>query len=255
MNDVFALHLGTKPTTSSVGFYFDHAAEPMELAYYCWLIRASSRTVLVDTGPRPEVAERRGVELGRPIEELLADLGVAPGDVDDVVVTHLHWDHVGNLALFDRAKVWVQRRELDFWQSSASAELAFAAAIERSHLDQLEMVGDRLTVVDDVAEVIDGIELRHTGGHTHGCQIVTVQTGDGTVVLASDIAYFAANVETVWPTLVFHDLAETYAALRLVGDLASHPSLVVPGHDPATLTNHERITDDIARITRLDDTA
>src|SRR3546814_1392648 len=75
------------------------------ITYYVWLIRGHGRTVLVDTGMTKESAASRGRTLDRLPREGLEALGVGPREVQDVIVTHLHFDHAGTLGDWETARL------------------------------------------------------------------------------------------------------------------------------------------------------
>ncbi len=86
----------------------------MPLNYFVWVIRNSERTVIVDTGFDSAMAARRGRVVERPVEDGLVALGVNPHAVQDVVITHLHYDHAGNRELFPAARFHLHEREMAF---------------------------------------------------------------------------------------------------------------------------------------------
>jgi glyoxylase-like metal-dependent hydrolase (beta-lactamase superfamily II) len=85
----------------------EHDTE-MPLYYYVWVIEGQNRTVVVDTGFNEAMAKKRSRQIVRPVVEGLAALGVAPEKVENVIITHMHYDHAGNLPLFPRARYHVQ---------------------------------------------------------------------------------------------------------------------------------------------------
>jgi len=201
-----------------------------------WLIEGTDRLVLVDTG-LGEVAEvmamqaRYGsdwvasrAEEGQSILSGLAVRGVAPGDIDTVVLTHLHYDHVGNNELFTNAQFIVQKAEIDLALNPPKFHMFYYP--EYSH--KLEDIQDRLLVIDGDHRVNDDIELIKIGGHTPGCQSVLVRTAAGVVCLTSDVMYNYKNLELDWPTGSYWNLQEMvdgYARIRSLADI------IVPQHD------------------------
>ena len=87
---------------------------PMPMDYFVWVVRRGGRVVVVDTGFTPEGGAKRGRTLIRPVEAALRQLGVDPWAVEDVVITHLHYDHAGNLDLFPQARFHLQEAEMGF---------------------------------------------------------------------------------------------------------------------------------------------
>jgi len=137
--------------------------------------------VLVDTGvggPEKVLTDWRVVN--RTAAEALNDHDLVPGDITFVVNTHLHFDHCGQNAVFKHAPFYVQRSELE----RARREARFLT-------DWFDFAGARFELLDGDAEVLPGLRVLATPGHTVGHQSVVVD-GDGEEVLIGDAAYTPA---------------------------------------------------------------
>lgn len=236
--EVFALRYASHPERRSGENYLGddpHDDRPMPLDFYFWLIRDGARTVVVDTGCSAQTAARRARRYLRAPAELLARLEVAPDDVDDVVLTHLHYDHAGNLDLFPHAVVHLQEAEIAYCTGRCMCHATLrrpyeardvAAVIER-------LYAGRLRYVDGDAELAPGLSLHRLGGHTAGLQVVRVHTARGYVVLASDAAHYWDHARAGRPFPIVLNVAEMLAAHERLRQLADGPDHVIPGHDPA----------------------
>ncbi len=236
--EVYALRYGTLPGRrrgENVIGSPDPAA-PMPMDYFIWLLRSPDRDVLVDTGFSIAEGARRGRRTLVPVPDLLQSLGVDPDGVRDVMLTHLHYDHAGNVDTFPQATLWFQRTELEFATGPAMAHPFFAEAYDLRAVASLRASSlSRLRLVDGLTSPYPGIELHRVGGHTGGLQVVRVHTEEGWYVLASDASHFSENRETRRPFPIVADLAEMFAGWEACERLASSPTLIVPGHDPAVL--------------------
>jgi hypothetical protein len=117
MWEVLALRYAHHDRTASANFVMpvEDAHDAMPMDYFVWLLRGpGGREVLVDTGFDAATAAKRGRRILRPVEECLRAVGTEPGAIRDVVVTHLHYDHAGNLGLFPNATFHIQDREVAF---------------------------------------------------------------------------------------------------------------------------------------------
>src|SRR3954463_10608564 len=103
---------------------------PMPLDYFVWLIRGDGREIVVDTGFSAAVAAKRGRDHLRCPAKSLSLLGVDAGAVRDVVVTHLHYDHVGNFDLFPAATLHLQELEMRYATGRYMCQEGFGAASE-----------------------------------------------------------------------------------------------------------------------------
>jgi glyoxylase-like metal-dependent hydrolase (beta-lactamase superfamily II) len=220
-------------------FYLRHESygEPdaeMSLDYYLWVIRRGDRVVLVDTGFDPEVGRRRGRTCLCPPVEAVARLGVDPASVSHVLVTHLHYDHVGNLGAFPAAELVVPQRELAFWTGPMADRPQFADHVEPGEIAGLarERQLGRVRTFAGRAEVVPGVQAVELGGHSPGQAIVLVETGGAPVVLASDAAHFTEELERGRPFAILADLEAMYRAYDVLNALArERGAIVVPGHD------------------------
>jgi len=206
--------------------------------YFVWLVRGGGRTILVDTGFGPRAAAKRGRTLLRNPADALRLLGVAAEEVSDIVLTHLHYDHAGNLSLFPNARFHLQVREME---GATGPDMAFApcrAAFDVEDVTAMvrHVFAERVVFVDGDHDLAPGIGLHWLGGHTRGLQAVRVHTQRGWVVLGSDALHFYRNLSEANPFPGLVDLPGILAAGRKALALADSGDHLIPGHDPLVLT-------------------
>ena len=115
--EIYALRYATmSPRTPNMNYLQPdpHETTAQDLNYFVWLIRGGGRDILVDTGFNAEEAQARGRKLTLNPVDALAGFGVAADDIKDVIVTHLHYDHAGNLDRFPNARFHLQDREMSY---------------------------------------------------------------------------------------------------------------------------------------------
>jgi len=208
---------------------------PQDLAYFLYVLRSGERTLLVDTGFRAEsVAGRPGRAALVAPHEALARLGIAPASVAQILVTHFHYDHTGNLHRFPHAELIVPEAEMAFWGEPVARHAQFWSHADGDDiallLDAHRDGRTRTTGADE--EVAPGIRAITVGGHSPGQQVLVVDTARGPVVLASDAVHLYEELERRRPFGVVADLRAMYEAYDLLRDLERDGALVVPGHDP-----------------------
>ena len=198
----------------------------IRFAWSAWVIYGPDRLVLVDTGfAERDTAKQWNVTGFTPVPEILAQVGVAPTDVTDVVLTHTHWDHAGNVAPYSSATIWVQSQEWAWAQSVVSAEEPDRHGVRFRDVQAIEAAKTQEVAGD--AEVAPGVFVREGGLHTPHSQWVEVQTENATIVLASDAAYLYENIEKSIATGSNSDAAANLANIERMKATGT----VIPGHD------------------------
>ncbi len=197
-----------------------HGAPPDEvhdLPFSFVLARRAERVVLCDTGfMREGSGEAMAVKFDVPFWisplRMLAEMGVAPGDVTDIVLSHAHFDHMGSIDRFPKARLHIQKREILSWHEAIALPPAFGFLTEIVNPDDLRHAFDaavdpRLNLVDgDVDDLLPGLHLRLGTGHTMGQQFVIIETGRGDLVVSGDCVYSRCN-------LCGHDHSGVYVPL------------------------------------------
>jgi glyoxylase-like metal-dependent hydrolase (beta-lactamase superfamily II) len=230
-----------------------HDAMPMD--YFVWLLRGpDGREVLVDTGFDAATAARRGRTILRPVAECLAAVGTDAAAIRDVVISHLHYDHAGNLGLFPNATFHIQDREVAFATGRHVCTACIRAPFELEDVVKLvrAVYAERVCFHDGEGEVAPGVTVHRVGGHSDGLQMVRVMTARGPLVLAVDAAHYYANMERKNPFPIVYDLGAMIQGWRRARQLAGgDDSLVIPGHDPLV---RERFpaADGAGEVLRLD---
>jgi glyoxylase-like metal-dependent hydrolase (beta-lactamase superfamily II) len=222
-----------------------------DIALMVWLIKQpDGRNVLLDAGFYRDKFMKRWKPVNyRSPAEAVRLAGVRSEDVTDVIVSHVHWDHMDGADLFPKARIWIQREELAHHVASDGRAVDRAVdSLDAAMLAGLQRAG-RVTLVDgDAREILPGITAFTGGKHTYASQYVTVRTAEGTVVLASDNAYLYENFARHVPIAQTLDSASNLRAQDRMRTLASQLRLIVPGHDPEVFTRFPTPGNGVARI-------
>jgi len=255
--EVYAIRYATVMRPAAQSFI---DADPHESArrldYFVWFARNARRTVVIDTGFNADAARRRKREFLRSPAEGLKLLDVDAAAVETVILTHLHYDHVGNFDLFPRATFHLQDLEMSYATGRYMANGHFSHAYEVEEVVGMvrEVYRGRVTFHDGTAEIAPGITVHHIGGHTAGLQSVRVWTRVGWIVLASDASHYYANMIDGRPFPIVADVTKMVDGWRTLRELASAPRHVVPGHDPLVMERYRAPRPDLEGIAvRLDD--
>ncbi|MBM7567733.1 N-acyl homoserine lactonase family protein [Paenibacillus sacheonensis] len=242
-----ASHRAPKP----VFLFMDGFGEELDVNCYFWLVQGNGRNILVDTGMGGShqldfgsygeafLALHQGSQSGFPVgegEDTIAQLqtcGLRPADIDTVILTHLHYDHVANIPLFAEADIYVNRRG---WEFALRREYPIFDSFPHPLLRYMEReMGGRLRLLDDEAEIMPGLSVFRTGGHTRCSQAVLIDTHQGRAAISGDVAFLYENFEREHPIGFGMSAEESVAAIRR---LKREASILLTGHDAAVLERY-----------------
>jgi len=219
-----------------------------EYATRCLLIEAAGKRVLVETGNgdkfSPKLKDIYGIDHDRSVEHALREVGLSPDDIDFVVMTHLHFDHSGGATrysttgsglapVFKRARHVVQRKE---WKDAVKPHERNRASYLQENIAPLaDGGGERLWLVDGETEIVPGVRVVPTPGHTPGHQSVLIGAWDPDAPKAlflGDVVPTAVHVKIPWVMGYDMDPAGTVETKRALFTRALQEDwLLLWGHD------------------------
>jgi len=228
---------------------------PHPIDYFVWVIRNANRTLLVDCGFDEAEGTKRGRKIARAPAAALETLGIAPGSIGQLIVSHLHYDHAGTLGAFPNARFHLQAAEMAYATGPCMCHNHLRYPFTADHVCEMvrHVYSGRVVFHDGDAEVAPGITVHKVGGHSRGLQCVRVMTATGPVVLASDSSHYYENFEKgkVFPITI--DIADVLAGYERLKALAASPRHIIPGHDPLVLQRYPALNSQTKGIAhRLD---
>ena len=223
-------------------------------AWMFWVIRAGERTILVDTGfEQPTEATRRGVRSYVRPTERLRNFGIVPEQVTDVILTHAHWDHMGGIAAYPKARIYIQENEFRHALATVGPDRPRRRGVRWEDVRALQKaLGEgRVELVRGTLELTPGVTMVEGGAHTPGSQYVKVRALDGTVIIAGDAVYQHEN--NVWhrPIGSSVDRQANLSSIRQFHTLAASPFLILPGHEPRTQTWFPEVAEGVVQISAM----
>jgi glyoxylase-like metal-dependent hydrolase (beta-lactamase superfamily II) len=213
------------------------------MAHRPLLVRTRDHIVLIDAGIGAKMSEKDvqiyGIDRTPGIVRALADAGVAPGDVDVVIASHLHFDHAGGFTerqgdrlvpAFPRATYYVRRGE---WDDATHPHERNRASYLAENFVPLAEAGV-MQLVEADGEILPGISVHRTGGHTRHHQLVRIESGGRVGIFAADLFPTTAHVDEAW--IMGYDLypMDTLAYKRtFVREAIAREYVIFFEHDPA----------------------
>ncbi len=251
--EVYALRYATLPNFPVSGLIAGaDKTRKFDIAMLIWLVRGNGKNILVDSGfYRPQFFKSWKVNDFTKPSETLQRVGLKPEDITDLIITHAHWDHADGADLFPKAKIWIQKDELEYYAGEAWQSRRTHGGIDPDDVLALVKLNTegRVGLVDgDAQEILPGITCYIGGKHTYASQYVGVNTAVGTVVLASDNVYLYENLEKHVPIAQTLDADSNLRAQGRMKQLAANPKLIIPGHDPAEMTNFPQVAPGAVKI-------
>ena len=217
-----------------LGEVADAHDSPMPINYFVWIVKNKFRTLLMDTGFGARAAKERNRILTFDPIDALPKVGINPDELEDVFLTHLHYDHAGNLGRFAKAKIHVQEAEAAYATGRCMCEPGLRFAFDVHDIVDLmkTLYADRVVFHNDKDTPFPGIKLHVLPGHSMGMQAIHVMTPRGLVLLASDVSHYYANFIRRDPFSITIDSMATYRSYTELMKIGGSVDRIIPGHDP-----------------------
>lgn len=228
---------------------------PMAMDYFVWVITGAAGAFVMDLGFTAEMARQRKREFLRCPVESLKLIGVDPREVKDVIVSHMHYDHVGNFDKFPNARFHLQAREMAY---ATGKYMRYPKPGHSYHVE--DVVGmvrlnfkGRVEMHEGFEEIAPGITLHPAPGHADGLQVARVHTKRGWVVLASDATHYYEHFLTNKLFMTAFNIGEMLDSYKVIKKLAPSHRHIIPGHDPHVMIEYEPPSPKLAgAVIRLD---
>jgi glyoxylase-like metal-dependent hydrolase (beta-lactamase superfamily II) len=225
----------TGPSTKTGMTYRVGDGQKVDTAQYIWYIEGPTKKIVVDTGDTAEELIARGLtgktNLQSP-EEGLGKFGLGPSDIDIVIVTHLHPDHIALAHKYTNAKFIVQRRELG---EALYPHPVGAPGYKPFNKPFKPYENLNYEVIEGDKAIVEGVKVLLTPGHTPGTQSVAIETAKGLAVIFGACTimenfYPTEAVKGKWPLIVsgiLYNPLEAYDSMIRIKEMTQ---IIIPIH-------------------------
>lgn len=231
---------------STVKFYPNASDQEEEYPVFAYLVEGGDKLLLIDTGmaytERASKYHHHGSRQpeGMAIAEQLAKIGYTPEDIDIVVFTHLHWDHCFYMEKFTNAEFYVSEKEYHFamdpiplyYKSYEAPQLGIVRPFE----------GIEMNLVNGETEIMPGVRMFDTPGHSVGHMTVEVDTACGKYLCVGDAVFIMDNLKPIpelnydiTPPNRFSNIVETWKSIELIKERAESEDRILTCHDRSML--------------------
>ncbi len=221
--EIIAFKYGESLFSTEKIFYKDNRHELVPFSWLFYLIKNSGKFILVDTGFSTEMfIERYKIENYENPLKILKNNNIQPEEITDLIITHAHFDHVGNISKFPHASIFIQSDELKGLSK---------------HMDTSRF-GKQIVEFNDKLEIGNtGISVVKIGGHTSGSSIVKVNSAEGDIIITGDEAYLYENIVKDIPIGTYHNAEKNRLFIKSLNKSIKN---VFTFHDPSIVPAKEQ---------------
>lgn len=220
--------------------YFENFGTQISIPVVAWYINADGKDVLIDTSATKECIDtvwHGGSEHLQTLEEALGKLGKKPNDIEYIIATHLHFDHIANARVCKNAKVIVQEDELKF---AYSPHALFSFTYPKELYVDL-----KFNVVNGEKEILPGIRVIPAPGHTPGTQAVGIETDQGLAIISGFCCTNATfevpdEMKPIWPVFTPGIHCNALQAFDSALKIKGMADILIPQHEES-FANAEKI--------------
>jgi N-acyl homoserine lactone hydrolase len=242
--NIAPLILGKGPRDKSFFTYLKDPGVEIEIGMLAWLVFNEDQKIIVDTGPS---LPSKTAKFHKPftqtseqtLEAQLKRFNTSFDEIKIVINSHLHWDHCYGNSLFKKARFYVQKREVEYARDPLPTSAQMYEARQEGIVPPFE--GIDFEFLEGDVDLIPGIRVMLTPGHTPGIQAVCVQTRRGMYIIAGDTIPLFENLnvpdnDPFIPSGNFVELKEYFTSLDRIKALGG---TILPGHDPKVMEKSE----------------
>ncbi len=220
--------------------YLGDTKNNLSTIFSFFLLRGRNKLVLIDVGFSAKYCKRYMPDVRQnkdqnPIAQL-KEHGIEPNEIDDIIITHAHFDHLSDVInLFSKAQIHIQKKEYEF--VTAPPHPWFQEMVDVILIKELAKQGpQRFNLIDGECEILPGLEVMLTPGHTPGHQSIIVKTKSGRVCITGDSILNYRNLnEDIGPGFN-SNLIESLQSIRKLRELSDKGITILCGHDPEMLS-------------------
>lgn len=234
---LYAIRFGENFKYATKETILKNTSNPQEVVsdfpFLFYVAKNEGKTILFDVGFRDEeLAQNMGITLF-DVRKELEEINSTPSEVDVVVITHSHWDHIRNLDLYPRAKIYISKQEYDI------ALKEEPEAVKKALLSQDTVIIEKEMIIEEK------FRFKVIGGHTPGSSVIYFEDKETQYVLTGDECYVSGNMLENMPIGICFDENKNKAFLE---EGFQNGYLPLPFHDAGIIKNYPHVSVNVVQI-------
>lgn len=232
--EVYALKYGDSLYHSRNIYYEDPFNEPIPFAWMFYVIKYKDKIILIDTGFEEEkYIKSFNIDYRNPLD-ILKRLNIEPEKVTDVIITHSHFDHIGNVDKFTKAKIYIQEEELEHFKKNLKNQeiLSFFKS-------------NKIISFKNDYKLYNFFEIKKIGGHTIGSLVVSFDYNNKKYIITGDECYLIDNCKGN-PIGIFYNIKKNKDFIEWINSVEN--KVILPLHDNKIFDEYPVVGDFIAKI-------
>lgn len=246
------LHAGALMTPAQNWVRGANPKDSVQACFMVWFLKGENgRNILVDAGYLDTAKTSKKLIMRADL--VLQKINVTPSEITDLILTHPHWDHIGGINLFPKAKVWMQKRDFDYFVGKTWKEDGFSRGYNENDVPNIVEINrqGRLKLVEgDNIEIMPGIRVFIGSRHSFENMYFLVNSNSKTnkILIASDAIRFYYNLSNLLPANTTFDPKANVEAMKRIKTLVTNPDLIIPGHDDLIFSKFPKVAEGVVKI-------
>jgi len=225
--ELYAIRYGESLFSTENIFNDTEENTKVPFSWLFYVLKIKEKIILIDTGFSDlEKQKKYNIDFTNPIKTL-EKINIKPDQVTDVILTHSHFDHIGNVDKFKNAKIYIAQNELAHFLKNTSEN-------------------KNIVTFDNEINFFDFIKIKEIGGHTKGSSVIYIYDKDKNYVLTGDECYLIENCSQARPIGTFNNYAKNKAFVKMISQ--DDRLEILTFHDPKIFEKYEKINDWVVKI-------
>lgn len=225
--ELYALKYGQSKYSTQYIYYNDNQNKFVDFHWLFFLIKLNEKIILVDTGfSNKALAEQFKITYTDPLD-LLKDMGITPDMITDVIITHAHFDHIGNVDKFIKAKIYIQKDELDNY---------LKRTVDKNKIDFFNN-NVLIKTFDKELIIYDLIKIINIGGHSTGSSAVAFNFNNKKYIITGDECYLNDNYINKKPVGTYYNLKKN---TDFINNFLKNYDIFYTFHDPGLIIDKNK---------------